>query len=106
MIVPHCHCEGRSDEAIPCRLETVGPRLLRCARNDSSVDPSRRPMRRRDLIASLAATAGAWPFAARAQQKAMPVIGFLNPISPPSSHIAAFHQGLGETGYFEGQNVA
>jgi putative ABC transport system substrate-binding protein len=49
-----------------------------------------------------------WPSALRAQQKAMPVIGYLSSESPgPSAHIvAAFHQGLSETGYVGGQNVA
>jgi putative ABC transport system substrate-binding protein len=66
-----------------------------------------RPMRRRALIAGIAATAAAWPLAARAQQKAMPVIGYLSPGRPgPSAFVTAFHQGLGETGYLEGQNVA
>jgi putative ABC transport system substrate-binding protein len=65
-------------------------------------------MRRRDLIAGIAATVAARPRALRAQQKAMPVIGFLNP-GPPvpgGPYVAAFRQGLSETGYVEGKNVA
>ena len=63
-------------------------------------------MNRRALLALIGGTI-AWPPAARAQQKAMPVIGFLGPgTSPAAGDLAAFHQGLWESGYVEGQNVA
>ena len=63
---------------------------------------------RRELLAALGGAAVAWPFAARAQQPTMPVIGFLNSTSPgPYAHlVAAFRQGLKDSGYLEGQNVA
>jgi putative ABC transport system substrate-binding protein len=64
-------------------------------------------MRRREFITAVGGVTVAWPLAARAQQPAMPVVGFLNPESPETRRdfVAAFHQGLAESGYVEGRNV-
>jgi putative ABC transport system substrate-binding protein len=63
-------------------------------------------MKRRAFLATLGGAA-AWPFAARAQQSVMPVIGYIGTGSPSSDafRLPSFHRGLGETGYVEGRNV-
>ena len=66
-------------------------------------------MNRRTILAQLSASSIAWPFAGRAQQKAMPVIGIIDSTSPTpgeAPYEAAFVEGLAEAGYVIGQNVA
>jgi hypothetical protein len=65
-------------------------------------------MRRREFIALLSSGVAGWPLAAQAQQQALPVIGFLDTRSPDTTadRLRAFRQGLKDSGFVEGENVA
>jgi hypothetical protein len=62
---------------------------------------------RRELLAAIGGAAVAWPLASRAQQAAVPVVGFVSgrPADASARNVAAFRKGLNETGHVEGQNV-
>src|SRR5438874_366583 len=93
---------GRSkDSARILNQGVLSPQAL-VVRADEEIE-----MKRRDFIALLGGAA-AWPRALGAQQKAMPVVGYLHPgfPGPVALSVASFHHGLSEAGYVEGQNLA
>ena len=61
-------------------------------------------MKRREFLTLLGGATTTWPLAARAQQRAMPVVGYMSG-GTPGDVLAAFRQGLSDTGYIENQNV-
>jgi putative ABC transport system substrate-binding protein len=66
-------------------------------------------MRRREFISLIGSVAVTWPFAARAQQQVLPVVGFVNVASVKGGYapfLSAFLKGLSEAGYVDGQNVS
>src|SRR3979411_543292 len=63
-------------------------------------------LRRREFVTLLGGAAAGWPLAARAQQAAMPVVGFLNSTSPDTDRLRAFRQGLKDSGSVGGENLA
>src|SRR6516165_789461 len=75
---------------------------------DRRQHPLRRPVMKRREFVSLVGGASAWPLAARAQQRGVPVIGLLHPQSPDAyrDQLVPFYRALKEAGYVEGQTVA
>src|SRR5262249_48918189 len=113
--LPACNAalRGRRADAHGCRGPLCRLPPLRYRRASHADQDSRRglpsvlSMLRREVITLIGGAVVGWPLTVRAQQKAMPIIGFLGSTSPGPNEqaLAASRQGLSETGYVDGQNV-
>ena len=108
-IRPRNLCRGRVAQRRRCLLQCAPlTHSKTCYTSSVILGRGVSPMRRREFIVLVGSSVAGWPLAARAQQPAVPVIGFLHQGSPDASEsqLDAFRQGLKEGGFVEGQNAA